>query len=95
MKEILIMLIAVFVATLGVHLQLWSAITNITHKVAQCPKCSSFWLTLAVLLYQGCDIIAAIALSIVGAYIAHYVGLIFVALNKLYDKLWQKLNKWQ
>jgi hypothetical protein len=95
MCAVLIMLCAVVIATLGVHLQLWAAISSIAHKIATCAKCSSFWLSLATLVYLGCDIIIAVALSIIGSYLSHYVGLILIALNNIYDELWQRINNKQ
>jgi hypothetical protein len=87
------MLIAVVVATLGAHLGLWSAIARVIAKIAKCERCASMWLSLSVLFYSGCEPIAAIALSVLGSYLSSYVGLILVFLNRVYSKLWRKINK--
>jgi hypothetical protein len=88
-----IMLTAVIVATVGAHLGLWSAIVQVAQRVAKCEKCASMWLSLSALLYADCPLIAAVVLSIFGAYLSFYVGLILVLLNKLYNRLWQRINK--
>jgi hypothetical protein len=87
------MFIAVTVATLGAHLGLFSAIVRVLSKIAKCERCAAMWLSLSVLLYSGCDLFAAIALSILGAYLSFYLGLVLMVLNKIYNSLWQKINK--
>lgn len=87
------MLTAVFTAVLAVHLGLGDAIADVVVKVATCERCASFWLSLAALWYVGTNPITAVALAMAGAYLSHWVGLVFKSTQKLYTKLWQKINQ--
>ncbi len=80
-------------AVLMQHLGLCEAIAEIIGKIAKCHTCCCFWGTLAALLYSGCEIIVAISLSIIMAYLSNYFGLLLIVLNRWYDVLWQKINK--
>lgn len=80
-------------AVLMQHLGLCEAIAEVIGKIAKCHVCCCFWGTLVALLYSGCGIIAAMSLSIIMAYLSNYFGIILMLMQKLYDKLWQKINK--
>ncbi len=80
-------------AVLMQHLGLCEAIAEVISKIAKCHVCSCYWFTLAALLYSGCGIIEAISLSIIMAYLSNYFGIILMLMQKLYDKLWEKINK--
>lgn len=80
-------------AVLMQHLGLCEAIAEVIGKIARCHVCCCFWLTLAALLYSGCEIIAAISLSIIMAYLSNYFGILLMLTQKIYEKLWQKINK--
>lgn len=88
-----IMLIMAFAATLAVHLGLPEAIAGVVSKVAKCEKCTSFWLTIAALWYSGTDLIAIVALSISAAYLSHWIGLLLIVMQKVFTRLWQRVNK--
>ena len=87
------MLMMAFAATLAVHLGLPEAIAEVVSKVAKCEKCCTFWTTVAVLWYSGADLIAIVALSIFAAYLSHWVGLLLIVMQKIFTRLWQKVNK--
>lgn len=80
-------------AVLMQHLGLCEAIAEVIGKIARCHVCCCFWLTLAALLYSGCGIIAAISLSIIVAYLSNYFGILLMLMQKIYEKLWEKINK--
>ena len=80
-------------AILGQHLGLFEAISRIVFKISKCPKCSTFWVCLAILLFSGDNPIIAIILSIVAAYMSHWVGLLLILLNQLYNKIWENLQR--
>ena len=88
-----IALAAAIAAILGQHLGLAEEIAKVATKVAECPKCCTFWLVLASLLYNGCDIVYAAALSMIMAYLSYWFGFVLIGLQKLYDWLWEKLDK--
>lgn len=88
-----IALAAAIVAILGQHLGLAEEMANIAAKVAKCPKCCTFWVVISALLYNGCDIITASALSMIMAYLSFWIGFILIVLQRLYDIVWKKLNK--
>ena len=56
---------AMVIASLAHHMGLPEAIMKVASKIARCPKCLSFWVTLAVLILYDCDLIVAIALSVI------------------------------
>lgn len=85
-------LMAALFAILGHHLGLTEKLSELSVEVAKCPKCTTFWVVLAALLLNGCGFVAAIALSIVMAYLSFWAGFVLIGLQKLYDKLWEKIN---
>lgn len=80
-------------AVLIVHLGLSKEIARISNKILNCSTCLTFWVTLsACYFFAKQEIIICLIIAISCAYSANYVSLIFIYLNKLYNKLWQKLN---
>lgn len=90
-----VMITAVITACLGVHLDLFNAITSVLTKISSCAKCSSFWCSVVLLWYVGADVISIVSLSLLAAYISNWVGFILVIANKYYTKLWEKLSQKQ
>lgn len=88
-----IALTAAFAALLAQHLGLAEELAGLVVKVAKCPKCTTFWITLAALVYSGCDVVAAVALSLLMAYLSFWTGFPLIGAQKLYDWLWQKINR--
>lgn len=88
-----IMLTMALAATLAVHLGLPEAIAEVVSKIAKCEKCCTFWCTATMLLYRGADLITIVALSIFAAYLSHWIGLLLIILQKIFTRLWQKVNK--
>lgn len=88
-----IMLTMALAATLAVHLGLPEAIAEVVGKVAKCEKCTSFWATGAALWYGGADLTAIVALSILAAYLSHWIGLLLIVMQKIFTRLWQRVNK--
>lgn len=95
MEWLIIALISMMVGVTAHHLGLTEEAAKIIDKIAGCPKCCSFWLTLFVLLLSNCNLLVAIALSLVAAYLSYYFGLILMLFQKVYNWLWQKVNKKQ
>jgi hypothetical protein len=83
-------LIAMTMAILAHHLGLSEAISKVISKVLKCPRCLSFWTVLFVLALQGYDLLFAIGLSLLMAYLAIWSELLLGLLNQLYEKLWVK-----
>ena len=86
-------LIAMMVACLAQHLGLPQALADVMTKVADCPKCFTFWITLIVLLIVGGNILIAIMLAVLMAYASYYWGLVIMWMKKRYDKLWQSISR--
>lgn len=82
----LVMISAVLIVNLG----LGAAVAKVSGKILQCPICLSFWGVLAALLYYGTDIIVAVPLSILAAYLSNFAGIVLMMLNRLYDWLYGK-----
>lgn len=90
----IVIAIAVMVcATVATHLGLPKAVAGVVSRICKCHKCLSFWMTLAVLMLIGCDIVAAMVLSIINAYLSNWFGLLLVLLNNKYNELWQRVNR--
>lgn len=89
----LIALVAMVVANLAQHLGLSEEIAKVVGKIARCPKCLSFWIVLLVLGLSGKRLTIAIALSMFCAYLSNWFGLLLLWLNKVYNKVWERLNK--
>lgn len=88
-------IIAVFVGFIAQHLGIVQAVISVISKVGKCPKCTCFWVTLFALIYNKCDFLFAILLSLIGSYVSIWLGLVFVWLNKMYNRLWERVNKEQ
>lgn len=95
MTYLLIAVAVMMFATTAVHLGLPQAIAGVIAKVCKCHKCLSFWLTLTTLILYGCNIVAAMAISIVTAYMSNFFGLLLMWLADKYNDLWQRINKRQ
>lgn len=93
MEWLSIALISMVVGVTAHHLGLTEEASKIIGKIAECPKCCSFWVSLSALIYSGCDLFVSIALSLLVAYLSFYFGLILILLQRLYDWLWQKVNR--
>ena len=85
-----IALIVMIASLFAQHLGLTDAVSKVLTKILKCPRCLSFWAVLAVLLWLRCNLIIAIGLSILMAYLSVWTGLLLVLASKLYDRLWQK-----
>lgn len=79
-------------ATVAQHLGLLEAVAEVITKIASCPKCSSFWMSLGVLVYMDCPPFIAMGLSLLVAYLSYWFGLIVIYLNILYNRLWERLT---
>lgn len=89
----LIVIMLMVSAIIAIHLGLVEAVMKVVIKVAKCHKCLTFWSSLCVLLFTNCNIVLALLLSLLGAYLSNWFVLLFIELTKEYDKLWQRLNK--
>ena len=91
--SVAIAIVLMMVATTAVHLGLPQAISRVLVKVFGCHKCLSFWTTLVVLQLAGVSLDIALPLSFVSAYLSNWFAVLLVMLNKIYEKLWQRVNK--
>ena len=81
------------VCTTAVHLGLPQAIGQVVMKILKCHKCLTFWLTMFVLLICGCSLDLIVLLSILAAYASNWFAILLIVLQKIYTKLWERLNK--
>lgn len=79
-------------ATLAVHMGLSGAIGKVVAKVLGCHKCLSFWLVLVVMVHVY-PIWLALLLSLVCSWLSGWFGMVLVVLNRIYERLWEKLRK--
>lgn len=93
MRFLLIAIAVMVAATIAVHLALPQAISNVVGKVSKCHKCMTFWSTLIVLAWLGCNVFIAAGLSLCMSYLSNWFGLLLIWLNEKYTELWRRLNK--
>lgn len=93
MEAVWIAMLAMLSAVLIVNLGLGEAIAEVSGKILKCSTCLSFWGALAALLYHGTEIVIAVSLSIIVAYLSNFVGIVLMILNKWYERLWQRNSK--
>lgn len=93
MTGLLTALSVMMAATLAQHLGLTEAVASVATKIAKCHMCCSFWCCMAVLLLGSFPIPESIALSIVMSYMSNYFALLLMLGQKIYNALWQRLNK--
>ena len=91
------MMIAIAIAvmigcTLAVHLNMPQAISGVVSKICKCHKCLTFWATMIILIIAGSNIIIAAMFAIAMSYLSNWFAMLLVWLNKMYDRLWQRLN---
>lgn len=86
-------LTAFIVALLAHHLGLAEAIAGVVGRALKCVKCLVFWtVQLAVYMYSY-DPLYAVGIALSCSYLSHWAGLLLMWLNKIYNKIWQKVNK--
>lgn len=90
MEAVWIAMLAMLSAVLIVNLGLGDAIAEVSGKILRCPICLSFWGALAALLYTGTEIIIAVSLSILFAYLSNFFSVVLMMLNRLYIWLYGK-----
>ena len=61
--------------------------------IAKCPMCTTFWVTLPLLVTLGCRPLEAVVLSFAAAYLSNWFGLLLWTLSKIYDDLWQRQRR--
>lgn len=88
-----IAIVLMMVATVAVHLGLPQEIAKVLVKIFGCHKCLTFWTTIVTLQLCGFSIFVALPLSFIAAYLSNWFAVLLVILNKIYDKLWQRVNK--
>ena len=79
-------------ATMMQHLGLTEAIGKVVLKVLQCNMCCTFWATLAVTIMVGSPIWLCALMAITAAYASNWFALLLAVVDKLFDKLWQRLQ---
>ena len=87
---ILTALAAMIAATLIQHLGLAEAVAKVVGKVAACNQCFTFWSALTSLLYCHCDVVVAVVLSIIMAYLSNWFVLLLLCLQRLFTRLYEK-----
>lgn len=87
---VLIAIATMIAATLAQHLGLAEAIVRVVDKVASCPQCFTFWVTMSALLYLGHDVYASALSAIVVAYLSNWFVLLLLILQRKFTKLYEK-----
>lgn len=87
---VLIAIATMIAATLAQHLGLAEAIAHVVDKVASCPQCFTFWVTMSALLYLGYDVYTSTLAAIVVAYLSNWFLLLLLILQRKFTKLYEK-----
>jgi len=93
MMSVWIAIVLMMVATVAVHLGLPQEVAKVLVKIFGCHKCLTFWTTLVVVQLFGYSLLVALPLSLAAAYLSNWFAVLLVILNKIYNKLWQRVNK--
>lgn len=72
------------------HLGFIGKAYTVIGEIARCSMCSVFWGTVVILLYYGYNILEAIALSFLMAYLSNWIAIPLELLSKANEKLWQR-----
>lgn len=88
-----IALLSMLCIGLAHHLGLVEAMAAVVRKIAGCVKCSTMWGTLIVLLCLSCDLMIAIVLSVLMAYLSYYWDMVLAMLDQFYKWLWERINR--
>ena len=85
----------VFVCTAANHLGLVTAVeerTGRTIPIVNCPKCFSFWATLAYCVIIGITaVIRMLAISFLAAWLAVWLELFMGIIDKIYMTIYEKI----
>lgn len=79
-------------ATFANHMNLVSAVEKvIKHEIpiVNCPKCLTFWLTLAYSLLHGVPVITSVAISFIAAYMAIWFNLLLGVIDTIYNEIYE------
>ena len=87
---VLIALSTMIAATLAQHLGLAEAIARVVGKVASCPQCFTFWVTMSTFLYLGYDVYTSTLAAIVVAYLSNWFVLLLLILQRKFTTLYEK-----
>ena len=83
-----------FAAVAMNHLGLIETIERVTGRrliVANCPKCLTFWSTLAYQVVTGSDCIAGVAISFACAWLAVWLELGMGYTDQLFDRVYERI----
>lgn len=72
------------------HLGLAHAIAEVVDKVLSCSQCLTFWTVSAGMMYIDADIITAVFLAILMAYLSNWFGLLLLYLQRIFNIFYGK-----
>lgn len=64
---------------------------GIKSRILSCPKCLTFWSTLAYLAFSKCRIFTAVGASFLFSYAALWLDLGLSALNRIYNEKYEQI----
>ena len=77
--------------SMGLHEAVVNAL-SIDLRITGCPKCLTFWSTLAWNLIGGHGLVPSVFVAFSLAYLALWASLLLDAMARLYNKTYEKLN---
>lgn len=66
---------------------------GVSLRILNCPKCLTFWATLAALLISRHPILLSVAVSFITSYLAMWLTLGYDALTILYNRLYEEITE--
>lgn len=76
------------------HLGLVAAVEGVLKRsvpVVNCPKCFTFWTVLFTTYLSGWNMVAALAVSFLSAYLSLWVQLLMAFIDRIYNNLYDKI----
>lgn len=76
------------------HLGLVAAIEGALKRsvpIVNCPKCLTFWTVLFTTYFSGWNMISALAVSFLSAYLSLWLNLLFAFIDKQFNLLYDKI----
>lgn len=93
MNDIATALLLMFIFTAANHLGLVGKLEDVIQHsipIINCPRCITFWGTLIYLMAVSHDVIGAVAISFLLAYLAVWLELVMCVIDHYYMRIYEK-----
>lgn len=76
------------------HLGLVAAIEGVLRRsvpIVNCPKCLTFWTVLFTTFFSGWNMVSALAVSFLAAYLSLWLNLLFAFIDQQFNRIYGKI----